>query len=688
MDLSELVSPNYICFQQYLYVSGICLTNNFKIPAGIIETGARTYLSACSTEWRYIVHLGHKWFDYNHVPVEIIIRYQIPLQEELIKEFNNSLPAKSENKLYQNEMLAIQIALNHAELFTAEFTASKVRKDKIKGYCNSYAVLLLLGQFTHLKVYEQFNLYQAVADSNFSFQTRSLNHFYAKIKDINKYGLLWALLHKGISNKNASKILEYHRHLISHFYGEGKKLSQRDICIKVNTILKSRNEPEISLSTVKQILLKTERKNLDDITRNGDAWMKNTLLPFLIREEPEYPGDHWQIDATRLQIFCKDEARQGSFLWIAVVLDAHSRMVMGFAMGEKECPDLYTRALKTAFGRSRLLPAEILRDNYKGFTQDSELTDLIDQTTKMGVIWRAHKVGNPRDKGIVERFFGVFNTVFCKKMIGYTGEGIKSRSVNARPNPDEMKMNKRLKLLKTKDQILTLITEDIHKYNQSAINKNEISPIERFNSKEAKNAIPITSEGYALIFYKKKILKISRSTICIHLNGCSYFYQLSEVEHILKYNRICVQVRYDPANMDVIHLFTENDSKYIAMLIQIKPVSLAQINHDKEDEANLQRYYHKSQSLIKQLRTMIEQREAAVDALGLPVDVLNSGCGCNNELLVSPALSKEEMDLNDHLQLPIDEHLQKENIFKKHCTLFSELQDSLYKRKGSVKRLQ
>jgi len=363
-------------------------------------------------------------------------------------------------------------------------------------------------------------------------------------------------------------------------------------------------------------------------------------------------------------------------------------MVMGFAMGEKECPDLYTRALKTAFGRSRLLPAEILRDNYKGFTQDSELTDLIDQTTKMGVIWRAHKVGNPRDKGIVERFFGVFNTVFCKKMIGYTGEGIKSRSVNARPNPDEMKMNKRLKLLKTKDQILTLITEDIHKYNQSAINKNEISPIERFNSKEAKNAIPITSEGYALIFYKKKILKISRSTICIHLNGCSYFYQLSEVEHILKYNRICVQVRYDPANMDVIHLFTENDSKYIAMLIQIKPVSLAQINHDKEDEANLQRYYHKSQSLIKQLRTMIEQREAAVDALGLPVDVLNSGCGCNNELLVSPALSKEEMDLNDHLQLPIDEHLQKENIFKKHCTLFSELQDSLYKRKGSVKRLQ
>ncbi|WP_069659382.1 integrase catalytic domain-containing protein [Arcticibacter eurypsychrophilus] len=448
-------------------------------------------------------------------------------------------------------------------------------------------------------------------------------------------------------------------------------------------MLRSRNEPEISLSAVKHILLKTYRKNLDDITRNGEAWMKNTLLPFLIREEPEYPCDHWQIDATRLQIFCKDEAKQGSFLWIAVVLDAHSRMVMGFAIGEKECPDLYTRALKIAIGRSRLLPAEILRDNYKGYTQDSELTDLIDQTEKMGVRWRAHKVGNPRDKGIVERFFGVFNTVFCKGIIGYTGEGIKSRSVNARPNPDDMKLYRKYKLLKTKDQIITIITEDIHKYNQGGINKNDISPIEKFKLKETKNAISIGSDEYALIFYKKKILKVNRSTICIHLNGCSYFYQLSEVEHILNYNRVCVQVHYDPADMTTIHLFTENDSKPITMLSKIKPVSLAQINHDKDDEANLHRYYAKNQSLIKQLREIIEQREAAIEALDLPVSVLNS-----NVSLVFPILNEAEMDLNDHLQLPMDEALKKDKIFKKHRSLYSELQDSLYKKKGSVKRLQ
>lgn len=473
-------------------------------------------------------------------------------------------------------MLAIRVALDNSDLFIAEFKSSVLPKGKLKSYCNSYAVLFMLQKFTHLKTYEQFNLYQAIADSNFSFETRSLSHFYAKTKDIKRYGIVWGLLHKGISNKNAAKMLEYHENLIGHFYRQGNKLSQRDIYIKVNTILKSKNEPEISLSSVKQVLLKTYRRNLDDMARNGETWMKNSLLPFLIRDEPEYPGDHWQIDATRLQIFCKEGPKQGSFLWIAVVIDAYSRMVMGFAIDDKECPDLYTKALKTAFGRSHLLPAEILRDNYKGFTQDSGLTDLIDQTKKMGVRWRAHKVGNPRDKGIVERFFGVFNTVFCKKIVGYTGEGIKSRSINARPSPEHMKLFRELKLLKNKDQIITRITEDIHRYNQHGINKNEIPPIEKFKSKETRNAIDITSEQYVLIFYKKKTLKVNRSTVCIHLDGCPYFYQLSEVEHILQYNRTCIQLRYDPAAMETIHLFTVEDSKHITMLTRVKPVSLAQ----------------------------------------------------------------------------------------------------------------
>lgn len=689
MNLSELIGPDYIHFQDHLYVKESVLTEKFKVPWITPTTGAEAFSSGSTQCWKYISHQESRWFDYDFLPPEVSSTYNILQKSELIEELKYSLSAlteKQENHLYQREMLAIKIALDHADLFLQKFKEKGIQKAKAMSYCNSYALLLVLRQFDHLKTYEHFNLYLAVSDSNFSFQTRSLNHFYAKMKDIDKFGLVQSLLRKGTSNLNAVKLSEYHEKLIGHFYRKGSKLSQRDIYLKVNTILKSRNEPEISLSSVKRILLNKYRKNLDDMARNGEVWMKNTLLPFLIREEPEYPCDHWQIDATRLQIFCKDELKQGSFLWIAAVIDGHSRMIMGFAIGDKESPDLYNRALKTAFGRTRMLPAEILRDNYKGFTQDSDLIDLIDQTEKMGVRWRAHKVGNPRDKGVIERFFGVFNTVFCKHIIGYTGEGIKSRSVNARPNPEDMKLYRDLKLLKNKDQLITRITEEIHNYNQKGINKNDLPPIERYKSKETANAININLERYALIFHKKKILKLNRSTICIHLNGSSFFYQLTDPEHVLKYNRSNVQVRYDPSDMASIQLFTE-DSKKITTLYQIKPISLAQINHSTEDEELLHRYYNKSQSLLSQLRKMIEEREAAVEALDLPPALLNKDFDDASQLLVSSKLSEEEKDLHDHIQLPKDKKLQKEKIFDRHYSVYSEIKDSLYKKKGSLKRL-
>ena len=153
------------------------------------------------------------------------------------------------------------------------------------------------------------------------------------------------------------------------------------------------------------------------------------------------------------------------------------------------------------------------------------------------------------------------------------------------------------------------------------------------------------------------------------------------------YNRSSVQVRYDPSTMTSVQLFTVYESKHITTLYQIKPISLAQINHSKEDEEILHRYYSKSQSLLSQLRKMIEEREAAVDALDLPPELLATGFDNASKLLVAPRLSEEEMDLNDHIQLPKDKKLQKEKIFDKHYSLYSEIRDSLYKRKGSLKRL-
>lgn len=85
---------------------------------------------------------------------------------------------------------------------------------------------------------------------------------------------------------------------------------------------------------------------------------------------------------------------------------------------------------------------------------------------------------------------------------------------------------------------------------------------------------------------------------------------------------------------------------------------------------------------------MIEQKEAAIEALDLPNEIITNFEKGDSKYEEWPGLPETPEDLSDHIQLPEDKVLMKEKVFKKHESLFTELQDYLYKKSGSVKRLQ
>lgn len=58
MNVSELVSHNFIHYQDYLYVKDVYLTDNFKISSSVLQTGATAYLSKSSINWKHIYHQG------------------------------------------------------------------------------------------------------------------------------------------------------------------------------------------------------------------------------------------------------------------------------------------------------------------------------------------------------------------------------------------------------------------------------------------------------------------------------------------------------------------------------------------------------------------------------------------------------------------------------------------------------
>lgn len=632
----------------------------------------------------YVEVGGVKWFDYDILSINISA--SLLDKEQIIKEIgqSNSLYDSSTNFLFQDELSLLYIALEDFETHKVRFKMFNINKSKLDALCKSYAVLDLLLRFNHLKVFEVYNLYRAISNEEFSFKTENEDYFYAKFRDAKEFGLVNALTHKGISNENATKVTKIHEEIVRHFYRDGNKTSQRQILPKINIALKLKDLDTISLSTLNRILANVYNRNLDDMVRNGTTWIKNTILPFLIRKEPEYPGDHYQIDATRLQIYCKEKGREGSFLWIAVVIDGFSKQIMGFSIDDKETPSLYVRALKHAFQRNGCLPAEILRDNYKGYTTNPELVDLIKTTENLGVIWRAHQVGNPRDKGIVESFNNVFNNTICRNVIGFVGEGIKSRNINARPNPEILYILKKGKMLYNRDQLIKVVTERVHYYNQKKENKPE-SPLEKYRTKKEKNIIRFTSKNEPLIFYKKKILKMMRSTICLTVNGYAHFYQLNNLELMLKLNNANIQVRYNPIDLDTIYVYNELGTEYYTNLSRKEPVPLAKINQTSIDVTNMQSYFDENKKIYNQLLVMIEERKSAIEALGLPEEILDINYTEKVEFI--PTLNDDSKCYLESIELPSDLELRRDPIFKKHSSVYSEVEDLLFKKKGSSKRL-
>lgn len=689
MKISGFLNEDFIQYQDLLYVRNTYLLDVCKISSQKMAGIIAAFQTKKTIYGKHIKSGENIWFEYDHLPSKIRESKLLPSKPALIENLKHNKfdYDKENNSLYQREMVLLNIAVDNSEMFIAEFKEYKIPKNKISPYCKTYAVLKLLTQFEHLKIHEKYNLYNAISDSGFSFQSNNIDYFYAKYADIVAFGLVRSITHKGVSNKNANKITKTHEDLVGHFYRHGNKLSRTDILQKVNTALKLKNLQPISLTTVKRILSNTYNKNLDDMVRNGETWMKNTILPFLIRSEPENSGDHYQIDATKLQIYCKEGSREGAFLWIAVVIDGYSRQIMGFAIADKETPDLYAKALKSAFSRANWLPAEILRDNYLGYTRDNELCDLIQQTENLGVIWRAHKVGNPRDKGIVESFNHIFNTVFCKQISGYIGEGIKSRNINARPNPEMLTFMKKNKLLLNIDEVILRVTTSIHKYNRDGTQNEKISPLEKFQLKPPKNTIDLNGEANALIYFKKKIVKVSRSTICVNVNGCSHFYRLSKADSILELHNTLVQVRYDPNYMLSVYLFTGLESKFITRLHEVPIIPLAQVNQTIDDQSNLHAYFQQNKQLLKDLQQKIEERQSAIDALDLPPHVLESGFSGDLEIYKSAKEEKIDIDYGNSIQLPKDKKLKTDKTFIKYRTVYNEIQDLLYKQKGTAKRL-
>ncbi len=517
-----------------------------------------------------------KWIKYLSVPKQTMEKYKLPSLLQLTSKLEEDQRTEKEELIHRCLHYANERGYyNYKKYYHGTFHDSYI----IDQYARTHAVFCSALDLKNndIKIKDIFIVYCSIHD--LVFNTNSLKSFYHKLRDFEQYGY-GIFIHKSYGKSRSwRRVSEEHIKKIELLYRDTKIYSGREIHQKLNSWAIEKGHFPLSISTVKKILSSADFKNRNKGYRYGKEWVFNNFEPFTLRLDPENNGTLWQIDGSRLQIPYLGENNQPKFLILFVVMDVHSRKIVGFSFGKSETHQVAIQALKMAVKNTRYVPKELLRDNGSCF-KHTRFKELEEHFKFLGTYVRRHKVGLARDKAHVERFFSTFQTTILNKVKGYIGEGVKSRREEGRPAKEVIEESLKPSQLRTLTELEKLIPTLIDKYNNQKIYDDQHSPWLRYEiAGKDLYTTHVTDNEFSLMFWDKATIRVNQSMILMsegkHRNR-RFQYIIEEHDLRCSLNLTTVQVYYQKSDRSLIKLFDENlqwitDLKLSEKVSSVKP---------------------------------------------------------------------------------------------------------------------
>ena len=594
------------------------------------------------------------------LPSEEMIRASL-LDEELKKEKLTEIKSKTNGIRDHDEtirrmemMLFINKQYNSGYREHKAFYFNKgLGSERIDQLARTHAIIELALGYKEKMGYKITSFFEVLAElefSGFSTNLKSLNYFRKQLKSAERNGIPTTLLH-GLRGKpsNAQKINKGVGLLIIYFKRDGNNLSNRLVRTFVNTVLLAKPTINggriISTKAVTNFLQNPFNKGIVKLGRLSRADFIDQLTPYLLGEAPVYPCDQWAIDGTKLQFICKSDDGLKVRLTLIMVLDSFSKRVMGYALGRTENSALALEAFKMAIlACANKLPTEVVCDHGPGFK--GEFIRLKDHSTDIGVDWIMSS--NPRAKNRLERTFMTLQTTVFSQYFGYIGEGIKSRSKNARPNSDIMFLLRDVKYLRNEEQLKGLVDHMIKTYNSFAISENGLSPNELYREKLTKHAIKITPEQLALMTFKKHQVTERKATIQVQDDDKVRVYSSYSANLALNTHEQKVDAYVDLNNDQFAYLFKKDTRKYLGRYELRSRVSMTKVNRTKQHEEEIARHYRDKRKMVKAYETLLEEGDNYLEEkLGEPMHQVVSDLIVDKEAKSSTELNEILGDTED-----------------------------------------
>lgn len=254
-----------------------------------------------------------------------------------------------------------------------------------------------------------------------------------KIKDYKKGGYEVLIRKSRYMNKNAAKVDDIKKEsVLQEFIANGRNLDNAQIRDIYNAIAKNMGWKSITSATVSK--WRGKLKRVTEPGRRGSKHYDNTISMQVKRTRPSAPLYYLTADGWVAELFYQKRNVNGKGdrvttyhhrLTVVVILDAFNNYPLGYAIGDKESPELIKDAMRNAIIHSKELFGhycqawQVQSDNY----QKKNLTSFW-QT--IGDKWTPAKVGNAKSK-VIEPYFKDLNRK-CQLMENWAGHNITAKS--------------------------------------------------------------------------------------------------------------------------------------------------------------------------------------------------------------------------------------------------------------------
>ena len=311
-----------------------------------------------------------------------------------------------------------------------------------------------------------------------------------------------------------------------------------DICEKMG--MKSPKE-----RTVNNIFREALRNPVVYGHRYGADKMRYDMLSYASIKRVEYANDVWALDGWTMPFYYRDPSDgRLKTLCLFAVMDGYSKKIVGYSISRSENTETILDGLEDAVRKTGELPFEIVSDNHS-FNQTKIAGNFKEALERSGVTWTVSS--NPRYKQVIERSFRTFGECYAKQQYGYTGQGIRSISPDARISQELFDKYMKAGYLLTEDQIKAIAIYCVDMWNNGVGSEGK-SPNQLYEESERPNSIKLEDWTTNPVFYDLFTRDMAEITVIngqinITRAGRKYEYQLTS-DQAYKFNNKPVTVKY------------------------------------------------------------------------------------------------------------------------------------------------